>query len=58
MLLYAFLPVLGMLLIALGFWGAYRCPKPYDAVVPWCAPVGLLVVLVGTILLFIPHFFG
>ena len=32
-------------------------PKPYDALVAWCAPIGLVVMLAGIVLLFIPNFF-
>ena len=48
---------LGLLLIVLGFWGGHECPKPYDALVAWCAPIGLVVMLTGIVLLFIPNFF-
>jgi len=51
------LTVLGLLLIMLGFWGGHVWLKPYDALVAWCAPVGLVVTLVGIVLLFIPSFF-
>ncbi len=57
MLAHILLTVLGLLLIILGFWGGHVWPKPYDALVAWCAPVGLLVTLVEIILLFIPSFF-
>jgi hypothetical protein len=46
------------MLIVLGFWGGYGFPKPYDALVAWCAPVGLVVMLAGIVLLFIPGFFA
>ena len=49
---------LGMLLISGGFWGSSRLRSPYDAVIAWGSPVGLLVTLMGVILLIIPHFFG
>ncbi len=51
------LTVLGLLLIGLGFWGGQVWPKPYDALVAWCAPIGLVVMVVGIVLLFIPRFF-
>jgi len=56
-LTHALLTALGLLLIGLGFWGGHKCPKPYDSLVAWCAPVGLVVMLVGIVLLFIPSFF-
>jgi hypothetical protein len=46
-----------MVLITAGFWGSAQLRKPYDAFVAWCAPMGLLVVLTGVVLLIIPHFF-
>jgi len=46
------------MLIVLGFWGGHVFPKPYDALVAWCAPVGLVVMLTGIVLLFIPGFFA
>jgi hypothetical protein len=49
--------MLGLLLIMLGFWGGHVWSKPYDSLIAWCAPVGLVVTLVGIILFFIPRFF-
>ena len=49
---------LGMLLISGGFWGSSRLRSPYDAIIAWGAPLGLLVTLIGVILLIIPDFFG
>jgi hypothetical protein len=49
---------LGMLLISGGFWGSSGLRPPYDAVIAWGAPVGLLITLMGVILLIIPDFFG
>jgi len=57
MLGHILLTVLGVLLTILGFWGGHVWPKPYDALVAWCAPIGLVVTLVGIVLLFIPNFF-
>jgi hypothetical protein len=51
------LTVLGLLLVILGFWGGHVWPKPYASLVAWCAPVGLVVTLIGIVLLFIPNFF-
>lgn len=51
------LTALGLLLVALGFWGGHECPKPYNALVAWCAPIGLVIMLVGIVLLCIPNFF-
>jgi len=51
------LTMLGLLLIVLGFWGGHMWPKPYDSLVAWCTPVGLVVALIGIVLLFIPNFF-
>ena len=50
--------VLGLLLIAGGFGGSYQFRTPYDSLVAWGAPVGLLVTLTGITLLVIPNFFG
>ena len=55
---HALLTALGLLLIVLGFWGGHECPKPYDALVAWCAPIGLVIMLAGMVLLFIPNFFS
>jgi hypothetical protein len=55
---HALLTALGLGLIVLGFWGGHVFPKPYDALVAWCAPVGLVVTLAGIVLLFIPSFFA
>jgi len=55
---HALLTALGLGLIVLGFWGGHVFPKPYDALVAWCAPVGLVVMLAGIVLLFIPSFFA
>jgi hypothetical protein len=49
---------LGILLISGGFWGSARLRSPYDAVIAWGTPIGLLVTLMGVILLIIPDFFG
>lgn len=57
MLGHILLTALGLLLIVLGFWGGHTYPKPYDALVAWCAPIGLVVFLAGIVLLFIPNFF-
>jgi len=51
------LTALGLLLIVLGFWGGHVWSKPYDALAAWCAPLGLVVMLAGIVLLFIPNFF-
>ena len=58
MLAHVLLTALGLMLIVLGFWGGYGFPKPYDALVAWCAPVGLVVMFAGIVLLFIPGFFA
>jgi hypothetical protein len=55
---HVLLTALGLLLIILGFWGGHECPKPYDALVAWCAPIGLIIMLAGVVLLFIPNFFS
>jgi len=55
---HVLLTALGLLLIVLGFWGGHECPKPYDALVAWCAPIGLIIMLTGIVLLFIPNFFS
>lgn len=52
------LTVLGLLMIVLGFWGGHRLRTPYASIVVWCAPVGLVVLLAGIVLLFIPRFFA
>ena len=54
---HVLLTALGLLLIILGFWGGHVWSKPYDALVAWCAPIGLVVMLAGIVLLFIPSFF-
>ncbi len=58
MLGHALLTALGLLLIVFGFWGGHVFPKPYDALVAWCAPGGLVAMLAGIVLLFIPSFFA
>ena len=55
---HVILTALGLSLIILGFWGRHERPKPYDALVAWCAPIGLVVMLAGIVLLFIPNFFS
>lgn len=50
--------VVGMLLITCGFWGSSQLPKPYDALVAWGAPVGLVMTLAGITRLIIPNFFA
>jgi hypothetical protein len=57
-LAHALLTALGLVLIVLGFWGGHVFPKPYDALVAWGAPIGLVVMLAGIVLLFIPGFFA
>ena len=57
MLGHILLTTLGLLLVVLGFWGGHVWSKPYDALVAWCAPIGLVVMLAGIVLLFIPNFF-
>jgi len=56
--IHAMLIGLGMGGIILGFWGSARLPQPYDALVAWCAPVGLLAALAGITWVIIPNFFG
>ena len=51
------LTTLGLLLIVLGFWGGHIWSRPYDTLAAWCAPIGLVLTLVGIVLLFIPNFF-
>ena len=58
MLGHILLTVLGLWLIVLGFWGGHVWPRPYDALIAWCAPIGLVITLVGIVLLFIPSFFS
>jgi hypothetical protein len=55
---HALLTALGLWLIVLGFWAGHECRQPYDALVAWCAPIGLVVMLAGIVLLFIPNFFA
>ena len=50
--------ICGLLLIGAGFWGSTQLRKPYDALIAWGAPVGLLVVLTGVVLLIMPNFFA
>ncbi len=57
MIAHVMLISFGMLLMVLGFWGSFRFPKPYDTLVAWSAPIGLLVTLTGIVLLIIPDFF-
>ena len=49
---------MGMLLISGGFWGSARLRSPYDAIIAWGSPAGLLLTLMGVLLLIIPDFFG
>jgi hypothetical protein len=58
LLYHILLILLGMALIIAGFWGSTQLRKPYDALIAWCAPVGLLVVLAGVVMLIIPNFFA
>jgi hypothetical protein len=47
----------GSLLIGLGLWGGHELRTPYQDIVAWSAPIGLVMVLLGVVLLFIPAFF-
>ena len=58
MFIHVMLMGVGVGLINLGFWGSSRLPPPYDALVAWCAPIGLLVTLTGVTWFIIPDFFG
>lgn len=58
MLGHVLLTIFGLSLIVLGFWGGHACRRPYDALIAWCAPIGLVITLMGIVLLFIPHFFA
>ena len=57
MLSHICLIAVGLLLIMGGFRGSAHFRPPYDALIAWCAPLGLLVTLVGIVLLVIPNFF-
>lgn len=48
----------GLTLIVLGFWGGTHLRSPFDALLAWCAPLGLLATLAGLVLLIIPRFFA
>lgn len=50
--------VCGVLCMVGGFWGSSRLRSPYDALVAWCSPAGLLITYIGIITFLIPDFFG
>jgi hypothetical protein len=49
---------LGLLLIIIGMWGSTTLRAPYNAILAWGAPTGLLLVLAGIVQLIIPDFFA
>ncbi len=49
--------LVGGVLLYGGFWGSATLRSPYDAVLAWGAPVGLLLTASGILLLIIPKFF-
>ena len=49
--------VLGIALITVGMWGSTTLRMPYNAILAWGAPTGLLLTLAGIVQLIIPDFF-
>ena len=41
-----------------GLWAAYNLKKPYDVMAALCAPAGLVLALLGTLLVCVPGFFS
>lgn len=50
--------VLGIALITVGMWGSTTLRAPYNAIVAWGTPMGLLLTLAGLVRLIIPDFFA
>ncbi len=48
---------LGLAAVALGFWGAYRWKKPWDAGGAFLALLGLCGAVLATLLFQVPNFF-
>ena len=49
---------LGLTLITAGMWGSTTLRAPYNTILAWCAPTGLLLTLAGIVQLIIPDFFA
>ena len=43
--------------ICFGFWGQQTLKPPYDTVAAVALPLSLILALLGTLLLCVPHFF-
>ena len=52
-----FLLSLGITMMVGGFCGRMYCHHPYNSVLAWSAPIGLMVTFIGIMLILIPDFF-
>lgn len=49
--------VVGLVILAGGFYASFEAKKPFDLIGSICAPLGLITALLGTLLLIVPDFF-
>jgi hypothetical protein len=55
-LFHATLLLGGLFLTSFGFWGAFHFRRPFDGLIAWVTPIGLVCALLGALLLVIPDF--
>jgi len=48
----------GILAIGWGLWATYNLKNPYDILGAACAPIGLVLALLGALLVCVPNFFS
>jgi hypothetical protein len=48
----------GILAISWGLWATFNLKKPYDIFGAACAPIGLVLALLGVLLICVPNFFS
>ena len=53
----AFMIIIGLALIGWGFWASDKMKSPWNVIGALCAPVGLVIALLGVLLFCVPNFF-
>jgi|TARA_Y100000294_G_scaffold86692_1_gene81087 hypothetical protein len=50
--------MIGILTMGWGLWASFNLKKPFDIFGAACAPIGLVLALIGTLLICVPGFFS
>ena len=58
MIIHSLMIIGGILAIGWGLWATYNLKNPYDILGAACAPIGLVLALLGTLLICVPNFFS